>query len=164
MQNPIIDLPNDKTEDWEVLYEFIIRGGLYDGPLECTGTGREVLQRCMAFLEYASHHDMSAIACELIYLPMKGVFTAGQIVLEGADIEIVFKHSSWGSAIRVLIAQAACQASGIKSGEMFSKQESEVQGFALEVLKQVRLKVSDTTRCRGGFSYGGFFTGETRYN
>jgi hypothetical protein len=30
---PAIDLANDKTEDWEVLYEFMIKGGFHDGPL-----------------------------------------------------------------------------------------------------------------------------------
>ncbi|EPE27624.1 hypothetical protein GLAREA_04415 [Glarea lozoyensis ATCC 20868] len=52
----VIELPRDKIEYWEILYEFVIRGGLHDGSVDFKGDCGQVLRECMDFLNYAAKY------------------------------------------------------------------------------------------------------------
>jgi hypothetical protein len=139
----IIELPDDKIGDWEILYEFIIRGGFHDGLLDFKGSGKEIVGQCVELLKYAAKYNMHAIACELIYGPMKTVFknsTRSDGSVTDLYIRTVFQYCPENSPLRALITQAAIKLdSAEKFKGTFSRQESEVQGFANETLKQFRV-------------------------
>ena len=124
-------------------------------------TGGAAVQRCVEFIEYADTYNLAA-AAECVYEPLKTALhykyasgtpikLNGKIKLSGKarkervpritadDVELIFRVMPVGSKLRTLAAQSALSNNGMRVG--FFKQERDVDGFACEMLSQIRASI-----------------------
>jgi hypothetical protein len=111
----------------------------------------------MNFIRYADKYNL-AEAAEVVYEPLKEALQ--QSAREGkpiklickpraprispSDIELIFGVMPAGSRLRSLAAQGALSFTGMQAG--YLKQEREVDGFAAELLVQIRASVKTDTK------------------
>lgn len=134
-----LKLPEDKVEDFEVLLEYMLRRIITKG-LTVTEKRDLGIWRCTDFLEYADKYDMDE-ASTAIYEPLKEFLehkTSPQQITP-TDIEAVFRVALKDCPLRTLIARGALVVMGGFRSDAFKKQEREVDGFAVELLDQIRL-------------------------
>ncbi len=123
--------------------------------MRCEKTGGPAVQRCMEFILYADKYNL-AEAAEVVYEPLKRAlqfdYSLGKPIkmttkpgkpraprITPGDIELIFRVMPTGSRLRRLAAQGVLSSNGMQSG--FVKQEREVEGFAAELLWQMRASI-----------------------
>lgn len=144
-QSQKLTLPEDNVEDFEIILEYMLHGGAA-GPIAVKEAGTEGVKRCMEFLEYADKYNLGGVCDAAVYEPLKAAlvqqvdpsgWASYRVMIEASQIELVFRICLPGSPVRVLIAQAAISAKGIRVLSDFEKQMQEVEGFALEMFRQM---------------------------
>ncbi len=106
------------------------------------------INKCMEFIQYTHKYDLGAISTELVYnLLRESYFIPGTPgMLKGEHIELVFAAVPKGNRLRRLMAVVALEQK-IETHDKFAVQERQVDGFAAEVLDQIRVDNS-TKRTR----------------
>ncbi|CZT12546.1 uncharacterized protein RAG0_16340 [Rhynchosporium agropyri] len=146
LAGPTIRLPKDSTADFEALIDFMIKGTLQDA-LAVDRWGDLAIERCVSFVVYAKKYDLGPVD-DIVYDLLKAALMSdGDECLRGHHIERIFNSTSIESKLRVLITQGALSFGGISTGPIavYRKQENQVQGFAAELLRQVRLASLSTS-------------------
>lgn len=106
------------------------------------------LQRCMSFIEYPDKHGMSGARMTLFKIfspeptnihrePRLDLSTSRQ------PSTTLLNYTPPHSLLPLLIAKAALSTAGI-TGSTFRKQERECEGFASELLRQIRLLLKES--------------------
>lgn len=102
----------------------------------------------MDFITYADKYKL-AEAAAVVYEPLKRAlqaeFTAGKVSakrnirsnrIEATDIELIFRVMPAGSSLRTLVTQGILSHHRMRVG--FPKQEQEIDGYAAELVVQMR--------------------------
>jgi hypothetical protein len=151
-----LELPEDKVEDFEILLEYMLRGTITECILFTQKQGQPI-QRCMNFLEYADRYSVRE-AYNAVHEPLKkiledaaalhdeGLFKGIFRTITPSDIELVFRVAPKDSPLRSLVTKGALAAMGSFKSDAFKKQEQEVDGFAAELLFQIRICVRFSTK------------------
>jgi hypothetical protein len=111
----------------------------------------------MNFIRYADKYNL-AEAAEVVYEPLREAlqhsYREGKPIklicklraprIFPSDIELIFCVMPVGSRLRSLAAQAALSYNGMQAG--YLKQGREVDGFAAELLVQIRARIKSDTK------------------
>jgi len=111
----------------------------------------------MNFIRYADKFNL-AEAAEVVYEPLKEAlqhsYGEGKPIklickpraprISPSDVELIFGVMPAGSRLRSLAAQGALSYTGMQAG--YVKQETEVDGFAAELLVQIRASIKNDTK------------------
>jgi len=119
-------------------------GCVHNDHVKITGRGTTGLQKCMEFVEYTDKYgmgDASKAIHDALYTIVStknksGIYLAGTTI-QLSNVDTIFKVTSPGNPLRPLIAKAAFAVAGM-TGNAFSKQEREIDGFATELLAIMR--------------------------
>ena len=136
-----LELNEDKVNEWEILLEFMFSGKVKKNKLSFpeSNTADQQLQSCMGFIEYTDKYNLGG-ACMAIHdslMECLEVLVENDTIdkyLKGSDIGLVFRAAPEESQIRKLIVQAAMACASSR----FKDQEKRCDGFAAEVLAQLR--------------------------
>ncbi|KAG4429872.1 hypothetical protein IFR05_014640 [Cadophora sp. M221] len=133
-----IMLPEDRTDDFETLIEFIVKGTV-QGVLKVEKWGDKTIDRCVGFVIYAKKYNLGPVD-DVVYNPPKtALMINGGKGFRGDHIEKIFDSTSDGCSLRTLITQGALSIGGNGFPGPYRKQEKEVHGFGAEFLYQLRL-------------------------
>ena len=111
----------------------------------------------MNFIRYADKYNLAA-AAEVVYEPLREAlqhsYGDGKPIklvckpraprISPSDIELIFGVMPAGSRLRSLAAQGALSNNGMQLG--YLKQEREVDGYAAELLVQIRASIKSDTK------------------
>jgi len=149
-----LQLPEDRVDDFEILLEYMLRGQL-SGSLVVNETGGEIIKRCMDFLEYADKYELATATCEAVLEPLKKVLAEPHVCARTTwikrlmvtkrenyimpdDIQTIYRIAPVNSPLRILVAQGALSAAGIKGCHIrFQKQISDCPDFAADLVGQI---------------------------
>jgi hypothetical protein len=132
-----LELPEDSVEILEVLLELMQRHSVSD-ILWVKENGEEAAQRCIDFLEYAEKQRSGGVSVFVFDALRHALKKSGKEWFSADWIEIVFNATSAPNPLRNNIVQAL-PFEGVKGSKAkFRKQEEEVEGFAAEILQQIR--------------------------
>ncbi|KAF4637887.1 hypothetical protein G7Y89_g192 [Cudoniella acicularis] len=136
-----LELPKDKIEDFEILVEYMLRGG---GGLTFTTTkvDHAAYNECVEFVTYADKYglgDAAAVICEPLRKFAISVSASyyRQSFIEASHIELIYRTTSPGNPLRPLFAELVLSCFGFDGIKVFSKQEDEVDGYAQNLLKAI---------------------------
>ncbi|KAL2074347.1 hypothetical protein VTL71DRAFT_8125 [Oculimacula yallundae] len=130
-------LPDICTEDFEIFVEFIFKRTLQDA-LTVEKWGDAIIERCVSFVVFAKELDLGPVD-EAVYDLFKAALEKnGCEGFRPHHIENIFCSTSPESMLRVLITKVALSMGAIHLGT-YRNQETEVHGFAAELLRQIRL-------------------------
>ena len=105
------------------------------------------LQRCMSFIEYPDKYGMSGASTAVYHalqdIPPRTYKYSSGAAIGLVHIETIFNHTPPHSLLSLLIAETALSTAGI-TGSTFRRQERECEGFALELLRQIRLLLKES--------------------
>lgn len=156
-----MELPEDNVEDFEVLVEYIFHHSAGDR-LSVSNSGRDTIECCLSFLEYADKYNLGDVSGGL-YEPIRNALEEyGSSVFKPEHIETVFCLTKDGNYPRELMAEAALAfqdnyASTWKAGTVsFERQEREVEGFQCAIyqaLKRMSFNYQDPFKARGHRRY-----------
>lgn len=143
-QTQTMQLPEDTVEDFEVLVEYAFHHGV-GNKLSISENGRHAAKRCISFLKYADQYDLGDVSTLVCDALRPALIEGGASAFEPSFIEVVFSLTKDGNCLRALIADAALSFQGDDLSEYpqhlkisFKKQESEVEGFALALYRQLK--------------------------
>jgi hypothetical protein len=129
-QSQKLTLPEDNVEDFEMILEYMLHGTAR--PIAMEETGTEGVKRCMEVLEYAGKYNLGGV-CEAVHDPLKAALVQQNDPSGWASSRVTIEASQ----IELVMAQAALSAKGIYFTSDFEKQMQEVEGFALELFRQM---------------------------
>ncbi|KAF7889015.1 hypothetical protein EAF00_009315 [Botryotinia globosa] len=139
-----MELPEDTVEDFEVLVEYVFHHGVGD-KLSISENGRHAAKLCISFLKYADQYDLGDVSTLVCDALRSALMVGGASAFEPSFIEVVFSLTKDGNCLRELIADAALSFQGEKFSVYpefrkanFKKQESEVEGFAVALYRQLK--------------------------
>lgn len=118
-QTQKLTLDEDKVEDFEILLEYMISGGIISkDAVSVKETGQLGLKRCMEFIQYTDKYGMGD-ASSAVYDTLQKVLPTTLINMDGiyggaqgagiqpSHVETVFRVTTSGSPLRMMILQAA---------------------------------------------------------
>jgi hypothetical protein len=150
-QTQKLELPEDNVEYFEFLLEYMLRGKFPDTPPVACCDGFTTY-RWLEFLQYADKYDfgdVSGVVFERLKKRLSWLASSGRLKgyheVDAQCIEVVFTAAPAGSLLRALIVQAALSDKGVDGLKVFAKQEERLEGYAAELLKQIR-----SSRISGG--------------
>jgi len=132
-------LPEDRPEDFQLLLDYIFING--EGPLEPEGDPKQQMKYCMELVEYAGKYDLIG-ALQIVLGALKRLLEAcfrgikADMLLQPQHIETVFRVLPEGHELRGLVAVISLKF-GLVDG-FYELQEKTVDGFAAEILNQLR--------------------------
>lgn len=132
-------LPEDRPEDFQLLLDYIFING--EGPLEPKGDPKQQMKYCMEFVEYAGKYDLIG-AIQVVLGALKRLLEACfrgikvDMLLQPQHIGTVFRVLPEGHELRGLVAVISLKF-GLVDG-LYEPQEKTVDGFAAEMLNQLR--------------------------
>jgi hypothetical protein len=132
-------LPEDRIDYFQLLLDYVfISGGEL---IRAEGDGKQQMKYYMDFIEYAGKYDLIG-AIQIISGALKDLIKASfrgtkvNLLLAPVHIEIIFRVLPEGHELRGLVAVLALKF-GLVSG-LYKSQEKTVDGFAAEILNQLR--------------------------
>ncbi|EDN92991.1 predicted protein [Sclerotinia sclerotiorum 1980 UF-70] len=150
------NLPEDSTDDFEVLVEYILRHEI-SYTLSISNCGTNTAQRCISFLRFADKYDLGNISNAVYNVLRPALVKYGKNYFKASYIEDMFALTRTGDRLRELMADAAISFGGIELLRafgwpgLFHEQESEVKGFS-PVLFQQLMKATLTIKIMDPFS------------
>lgn len=152
-QTQRLELPEDKVDDFEVLLEYMLHGTV--GTLVVRKTCGQAIKRCMEVLEYADKYNLAETG-DAVYDPLKAALTDIATPNHGfyappyhpyeitsSDAETVFRIAPPGTRLRELLVQGVISTRKSSALEL-RKWETEIAGYAEEMLRQLRRGLSTT--------------------
>ncbi|APA15237.1 hypothetical protein sscle_14g100070 [Sclerotinia sclerotiorum 1980 UF-70] len=155
-QTQTANLPEDSTDDFEVLVEYILRHEI-SYTLSISNCGTNTAQRCISFLRFADKYDLGNISNAVYNVLRPALVKYGKNYFKASYIEDMFALTRTGDRLRELMADAAISFGGIELLRafgwpgLFHEQESEVKGFS-PVLFQQLMKATLTIKIMDPFS------------
>lgn len=134
-----LSLPEDRPEDFQLLLDYIFING--EGPLEPKGDSEQQMKYCIEFIEYAGEYDLVG-AVQVISGALKRLLEAcfreseANLLLKPQHIETIYRVLPEGHELRALVAVMGLKFSLVDG--LFAEQERNVEGFAAEMLNQLR--------------------------
>ena len=132
-----LELPKDDINHFELLFERIMSGSFSGNSKESVKTWN--VEECISFIQYTLKYGLGDVGGYLICNRMQ-ILYGKDCPLEPGVIELVFKAVPPGYELRSVIAQAAICQDGVCGHGIgkYREQEENVDGFAQEVLLQLR--------------------------
>lgn len=150
-----LELLDDDVEGFEFLLEYILHAAFEEIEIPETEGNKQRVERCLKFLEYTDKYSMREAhhviaeplrrALDLAFPPIRTDKRRIKPVdvelvwrrIKPIDVELVYRASPVGSRVRKIIINDIFKYQGHKGYE-FREQETEIPGFAVDVLNEIR--------------------------
>ncbi|TGO37237.1 hypothetical protein BHYA_0102g00230 [Botrytis hyacinthi] len=144
------ELPKDLLAYYSPVFDRSFNGNIIEGQTQTMELPEDTVEDFEVLVEYAFHYgyadqydlgDVSTLVCDAL---RPALMEGGVSAFESSFIEVVFSLTKDGNCLRELIVDAALSFQGEKLSVYpkfrkanFKKQESEVEGFALALYRQL---------------------------
>ncbi len=145
-QTQTLNLDQDNVEHFNILVEYMSSGFVMCNAFQVFQGGPVGMQLCMDFLDYVDKYGMGDAAFavyESLERVISSLYTLSNgfkygVQIQPSHVETVFRVTPTGHPLRSLIAKAALSTAGM-TGATFKRQEKDCEGFAAELLTQMRI-------------------------
>lgn len=132
-QVPLLNLRDDPVEYFELILDYMMSGKIATDAVKASA-----INHAMIFMQYANKYELPG-ACDAVHDEMKIKLADNVVVAISEDvIQSFFQMTVPGSPLRTLIVQAALSYKGLQAVQDYSNLESTVEGYANELLFQIR--------------------------
>lgn len=140
-QTQKLELPDDNVDFFELLVEYMLHGKVEDTEILMNPNNDLIADKdhCIKFIAYVDKYGVGEASSMVEEKLQKILPWLGWTRISGSDVETVFRAVPVGHELRKMITAATLSFSAQgQSSVKFRKQELEVDGFAAELLQQMR--------------------------